>query len=566
MTSLRCQRLALHAIFLLAASLFCLPAAHADAPARIPVQGVLHTPAEGPVADGDYVLKVSLYDGPAVDAALLYTEVHLAVQVVHGFFAIEVGGENELKPLTNTLFLANAGVWIAVQVGADPPLTRQRVAHVPYAIRASHADMATSAEVAKSADTAKSAETAASADTAKVAQTALSADSAKNADSAKFAMGLQCAGCVGFDEMSDAALSAGQHTALYGGQVANVQKALDGLNARVAAFEEAISLKEKQVGLGLQNPACAVDVGSLCWQGQSARVVVQVADDAAMQALGGVGQLVYRQDAKAFFGFDGAFWRQLRYMPFCGDGIVEGEEACDDGAKNGDSPDACRATCVKAKCGDKVVDSGEACDDGNLVNEDICTNICKGNTCGDGWVLPGVEECDDGNPIHTDGCAAACKKNICGDGYVFAGVEECDDGNLNPGDGCDASCKSELPAWPECQNYQTISDANRNINAGGGSACDSGIGNKWFRFTGAAGVMLPTVAPPKDRCGTQATGWMQGSHPSVQDGKVARKACFHWGGNTCNWNSSIQVINCGEYYVYNLTNSPVCNLRYCATN
>jgi MYXO-CTERM domain-containing protein len=49
----------------------------------------------------------------------------------------------------------------------------------------------------------------------------------------------------------------------------------------------------------------------------------------------------------------------------CGNGTVDGQEACDNGAANSDrTPDACRMDCKKPKCGDGVVDTGEQCDPG----------------------------------------------------------------------------------------------------------------------------------------------------------------------------------------------------------
>jgi hypothetical protein len=50
----------------------------------------------------------------------------------------------------------------------------------------------------------------------------------------------------------------------------------------------------------------------------------------------------------------------------CGNGSVDGQEECDNGAANSDrTPDACRLDCKKPKCGDGVVDSGEQCDPGS---------------------------------------------------------------------------------------------------------------------------------------------------------------------------------------------------------
>ncbi|MGB0589732.1 MAG: hypothetical protein ACPGU1_08650 [Myxococcota bacterium] len=63
--------------------------------------------------------------------------------------------------------------------------------------------------------------------------------------------------------------------------------------------------------------------------------------------------------------------------PLCGDGLIEGDEACDDGDANSDVlPDSCRLDCTVARCGDGVVDTGETCDDGDLDNTDVCTSGC----------------------------------------------------------------------------------------------------------------------------------------------------------------------------------------------
>jgi MYXO-CTERM domain-containing protein len=59
----------------------------------------------------------------------------------------------------------------------------------------------------------------------------------------------------------------------------------------------------------------------------------------------------------------------------CGDGVKSRTEQCDDGAGNGDAPDACRRNCTSATCGDGVVDSDEECDPG--ATPDYCTPGCN---------------------------------------------------------------------------------------------------------------------------------------------------------------------------------------------
>ncbi|MDC0739713.1 DUF4215 domain-containing protein [Polyangium mundeleinium] len=118
-----------------------------------------------------------------------------------------------------------------------------------------------------------------------------------------------------------------------------------------------------------------------------------------------------------------------RRDPFCGDGLVDPGEACDD--PNEVAVDACVPGCALARCGDGIVWAFvEACDDGNLVSGDGCTATCALPSCGNGIVEPG-EVCDDGNGIDTDDCPSRCLPATCGDGFVQVGVEACDAGAEN---------------------------------------------------------------------------------------------------------------------------------------
>ncbi|GMV40003.1 MAG: hypothetical protein AMXMBFR64_17190 [Myxococcales bacterium] len=61
--------------------------------------------------------------------------------------------------------------------------------------------------------------------------------------------------------------------------------------------------------------------------------------------------------------------------PYCGNGVSEGGEACDDG--NQDTGDGCEPDCtLTPDCGNGVVEAGEACDDGNEVSGDGCSADC----------------------------------------------------------------------------------------------------------------------------------------------------------------------------------------------
>ena len=77
-------------------------------------------------------------------------------------------------------------------------------------------------------------------------------------------------------------------------------------------------------------------------------------------------------------------------------------------------------------CGDGIRNGFESCDDGNLDDTDHCSSSCKLNSsetpswyvrddptsglpyCGDGLVNQASEDCDDGNADDTDHCTNRC--------------------------------------------------------------------------------------------------------------------------------------------------------------
>ena len=157
-------------------------------------------------------------------------------------------------------------------------------------------------------------------------------------------------------------------------------------------------------------------------------------------------------------------------ISFCGDGVLDGGEECDDGNNNSDTkPDKCRTDCKKAWCGDGVLDSGEQCDQGKDNSDsvpDACRTSCAPAWCGDGTVDTG-ESCDDG-PANSDEQPDACRKSClqpwCGDGVIDWG-EACDNGPANSDDTPDA-CRT-LCFLPYCGDG----------TADSGEECDDGPAN-----------------------------------------------------------------------------------------
>jgi fibro-slime domain-containing protein len=140
-------------------------------------------------------------------------------------------------------------------------------------------------------------------------------------------------------------------------------------------------------------------------------------------------------------------------MTTCGDGIVAGQEQCDNGtANNTGAYGGCNANCTLAPyCGDGTVQNPpEQCDDGmNLATYGgpnmVCGPGCKfAPYCGDGVVSNG-EQCDKGTAANTggyNGCNANCTLGPrCGDGIVQTQFGEQCDGGPN----CSATCQIMMP-------------------------------------------------------------------------------------------------------------------------
>lgn len=112
--------------------------------------------------------------------------------------------------------------------------------------------------------------------------------------------------------------------------------------------------------------------------------------------------------------------------PVCGNGIVEGDEECDDG--NQVEGDGCTTLCTFTCTVDDDCDDLEPCN-----GKEVCgpEGVCMP---GPGGMSDG-EQCDD-NASCREG---KCVPHACGNGYL-EDDEECDDGDSDDSNGCTGEC------------------------------------------------------------------------------------------------------------------------------
>ncbi|KAL9961341.1 hypothetical protein ACROYT_G030259 [Oculina patagonica] len=186
-------------------------------------------------------------------------------------------------------------------------------------------------------------------------------------------------------------------------------------------------------------------------------------------------------------------------------------------------------------------------------NHGSYTCTCKSGYTGDGHNCADIDEC----AAQVNPCDAVAN-SACNNTYGSY-ICQCIDGFIKNGPNCEAD---------DCQNYQTLSDAERKHDYATvwPNQCDSNLQVGWYRFDGAAGTQMATTCPSQSRCDATVPGWLDGAHPTVAEGMVARTVCINKYANCCYTAFSIQVKNCGSYYIYKLVPTPGCDIRYCSTD
>ncbi|XP_078062376.1 uromodulin-like [Mustelus asterias] len=93
--------------------------------------------------------------------------------------------------------------------------------------------------------------------------------------------------------------------------------------------------------------------------------------------------------------------------------------------------------------------------------------------------------------------------------------------------------------------------------------CDQQLDEGWYWFKSSGGWKIPETPVAPGHCSTHRSGWLQGSHPTLEQGEVNGTVCFNWDGNPCSWEREIKIKNCSSYFVYELKPTQGCEAAYC---
>lgn len=227
----------------------------------------------------------------------------------------------------------------------------------------------------------------------------------------------------------------------------------------------------------------------------------------------------------------------------CGNGVVEGQEKCDDGTFNG-RYGYCGNNCTYTSalyCGDGSISAGELCDCGS--------SSVSGRTVGN-TRCSSVNGTYSANPSQSCSWDCSGSASFCGDGKVDAPIEQCD-GNNDEYSGrlCATGDRGGLP----CESTTDCPDVrnNRNVTCG----CNA----SWCQFAVACPSTTVCIAGDVNKVGYacvigQDCGVNGVCSPTpVQTTRT--KTCNDDGasGQRCNWNSANwrniacrASVNCGN--------------------
>ncbi|XP_070541063.1 oncoprotein-induced transcript 3 protein-like [Ptychodera flava] len=162
-----------------------------------------------------------------------------------------------------------------------------------------------------------------------------------------------------------------------------------------------------------------------------------------------------------------------------------------------------------------------------------------------------------------------------GEAYCAGSELRCEEGYISPNGNFTPGCTGSYHtnATDPCVEYVAIDEPkrssayviNRNSTDVISDANELARYRGWYRFVSAAGGEMASeddVGPY--HCGTVFPLYLDGSHPTVEDGIVSRIACADIVHLRCANTYAIEVKNCSTFYVYNLVQPRSDGEAYCA--
>lgn len=138
--------LAVAALFAGGLKLMADTLASGNIPEMMSYQGYA-TDSDGNALNSTYTMIFSIYDS-STGGTKYWEEIHGNVTVSNGYFAVMLGSQG--TPLAPSVFEGSSR-YLQVTIGSDPPLPRQRIGAVPYALQAYKARTAVEATQAMTA-------------------------------------------------------------------------------------------------------------------------------------------------------------------------------------------------------------------------------------------------------------------------------------------------------------------------------------------------------------------------------------------------------------------------------
>ncbi|KAL1264777.1 hypothetical protein QQF64_005132 [Cirrhinus molitorella] len=263
------------------------------------------------------------------------------------------------------------------------------------------------------------------------------------------------------------------------------------------------------------------------------------------------------------------------------------QELVNQGTNNNNSICTFNNTCNNICTNDNICTDNRTCSSNN---NSICINICTiNNICTDNRTCSSSNNtniCTFNNPCNNSICnnniftGGNNNINICTDNRTCNNNNICTINNACNNICTDNTCNNNNHI---CTDNNINSTCNNNIFTGNNictdiynySICNNDTGRcdnpltwvGWYRlFINGQSAQMPDTCVNYLSCGTVVSLWLNGAHPTVEDGVVTRGVCGSWVNGCCYFQStSIRVKACpGGYYVYEFVRPNGCDFAYCA--